>query len=528
MKKVHKQALVWLVICTVLGLLFGLIFGYIYNQYLEFLIIALSLSYFLWLLNFLALIFVSPKIKSLPRKKGHLLEIVVFFVITVIGFFIAITILSYIFGFSFYKGKIFLINMGLLVVLYIMISGLNFSIKFYKELKEKELVAERLKALASEAKFKALKSQIHPHFLFNTLNSVNALVIENPRQARKMVDQLSGLLRMSLDSQDKTLMPLKTELKFAHLYLEIEKVRFGNKLDYLEEVDPELLDVFFPAMVLQPLLENAVKHGIAKSRKGGAIRLAIERREDKLRIKALIIDDEALGRKIIREYLKSHPEVEVMAECEDAYQALEAIQTCPPDLLFLDVQMPEINGFEMLKMLDEIPFIIFSTAYDRYALEAFEVNAVDYLLKPFDQKRFDLALERVKIRIQQKENAENIKSLIKHIHSENPYLEKVMVKKSGKMVVLDINEIYWVEATGDYVNFHTDKSSYLVLQSLSHLQIRLNPERFVRVHRSAIVNLEAIKEIVPWSKGQWKIHLKNGQETFVSRSGAKRIKKFMI
>jgi two-component system LytT family response regulator len=247
------------------------------------------------------------------------------------------------------------------------------------------------------------------------------------------------------------------------------------------------------------------------------------------KIKALIIDDEALGRKIIHEYLKSHSEVEPLAECQDAYEALEAIEKYHPDLLFLDVQMPEINGFEMLKMLEEIPFIIFSTAYDQYALKAFEVNAVDYLLKPFDQERFDIALERAKERISPKRGKpEEIKNLLKQLHSENPYLDKIMVKKSGKIFVLDVNEIDWLEAAGDYVNLHTAKGSFLVLQSLSHIETRLNPARFVRVHRSAIVSIGAIKEIVPWSKGRLKIHLRDGHQTLISRSGTKRIKKFMI
>lgn len=247
------------------------------------------------------------------------------------------------------------------------------------------------------------------------------------------------------------------------------------------------------------------------------------------KIKALIIDDEELGRKIIREYLVSFPEVEVMAECEDAYQALEAVEKYRPDLLFLDVQMPEINGFELLEMLEEIPFVIFSTAYDQYALRAFEVNAVDYLLKPFDQERFSVAVERVKRLIQYKqEETEKIRNLLKHFQKEKPYLERILVKQSGKIVILNVSDIQWIEAMGDYVNFHTEKDAYLVLQSMRHLESRLEPDRFVRVHRSSIVNLEAIKEIVPWTNGRLKINMKDGHEIILSRSGAKKLKKFMI
>jgi sensor histidine kinase YesM len=282
MKKVYKQIVLWLGICTILGAAFGLIFGYLYNQYLRFLIIALSISYTILLFNSLLLIFISPKIKKLPPKKRNQFEIFSFFITTLIGFFISISILSKIFRFSVYTGKIFLVNMGLLVGLYMMVTGLNFSFRFYKELKEKELAEEKLKALAGEAKLKALKSKINPHFLFNTLNSVNALLSENPSLARKVIDRLSALLRVSLESDEKMLLPLRKELDFAHLYLEIEKIRFNDKLEFLESVDPEMLDVPFPAMVLQPLLENAVKHGIARSRQGGTIELIVQKKERSL------------------------------------------------------------------------------------------------------------------------------------------------------------------------------------------------------------------------------------------------------
>jgi two-component system LytT family response regulator len=247
------------------------------------------------------------------------------------------------------------------------------------------------------------------------------------------------------------------------------------------------------------------------------------------KIKALIIDDEELGRKIIREYLDSHPEVEIQAECQDAFQALEAIEKYHPNLLFLDIQMPEVNGFELLEMLEHKPYIIFSTAYDQYALKAFEVNAVDYLLKPFDQQRFDSALQRVKDLIrQQQDESEKIRNLLRHIQSDKQYLKNILVKKAGKIIMLNINEVQWMEAEGDYVNLHTAEDSYLVLQSLKQLETRLEPDKFVRVHRSSIVNLEAVKEIAPWSKGKWKIILKDGNEIIISRSGAQRLKKFML
>jgi len=247
------------------------------------------------------------------------------------------------------------------------------------------------------------------------------------------------------------------------------------------------------------------------------------------KIKALIIDDEELGRKIIREYLESHPEVEVMAECRDAHQALEAIEKYHPDLLFLDVQMPEINGFELLEMLEEIPYVIFSTAYDQYALKAFEVNAVDYLLKPFDQERFDIALERVKKSIQHLQyEKEKIENLLKNLHPEKKYLDRMLVKQLGKIIILNTEEINWIEAMEDYVNLHTARGDYLVLQSLSNLETKLDPNRFIRVHRSYIVNIDAIREIEQWPNSRYKLHLQDGHQITLSRSGVKRLKKLMI
>ncbi len=249
-------------------------------------------------------------------------------------------------------------------------------------------------------------------------------------------------------------------------------------------------------------------------------------------IKVLVIDDEALGRKIILEFLSSHPEVKVLAECRDSWQALEAVEKYDPDLLFLDIQMPEIDGFELLDMLPKIPFVIFSTAYDRYALKAFEVNAVDYLLKPFDQERFDKALARVKAQILQKqslaEETERIQKLLEHWRTERPYLRRILVRKAGKYIILKVDDILWVEAMGDYVNLRTAHDSFLILHSLSEIEERLDPGHFIRAHRTSLIRLEAIQEVIPWTNGRLKVRLTGGQEIMTSRSGAQRLKKLMV
>jgi len=246
-------------------------------------------------------------------------------------------------------------------------------------------------------------------------------------------------------------------------------------------------------------------------------------------VKTIIVDDEQLGRDIIKEFLGDHTQIEVVAECRDAHEAFEAIAKHHPDLLFLDIQMPEINGFELLAMLDEHPKIIFSTAYDQYAIKAFEVNAIDYLLKPYDADRFNLALERAIHSIQSDSGQdETIKKLLQTIQASSQYLERLLIKQAGRIVIISCKEINLIKALDDYAEICTAKESYLIQQSLNHLEQRLNPDQFVRVHRSYIVNIDAIKDIVNWSTGRYKLFLKDGKEIFLSRTGFKKMKRFTI
>lgn len=246
-------------------------------------------------------------------------------------------------------------------------------------------------------------------------------------------------------------------------------------------------------------------------------------------VKAIIVDDEQLGRDIIKEFLGDHPQIEVVAECRDAHEAFEAITKHHPELLFLDIQMPEISGFELLEMLGEHPKIIFSTAYDQYAIKAFEVNAVDYLLKPYDEDRFNLALERAIHSLQSDQKQDDtIQKLLQTIQTSTQYLERLLIKQAGRIVIISCKEINLIKALDDYAEICTAKESYLIQQSLNHLEQRLNPDQFVRVHRSYIVNIDAIKDIVNWSTGRYKLFLKDGQEIFLSRTGFKKLKRFTI
>jgi len=246
------------------------------------------------------------------------------------------------------------------------------------------------------------------------------------------------------------------------------------------------------------------------------------------KIKAVIIDDEKLGRDLIREYLQKHSEVLVQAECKDAHEAIAAINTFDPDLLFLDIQMPEINGFELLQMLDKIPHIIFSTAYDQYAIKAFEINAVDYLLKPYTQERFDKALQRVKTQIVSDNYVDqNIIKLIQDITPVKKYLKRILVKENDSIQIINTDDICWIEAKEDYVSIHTKNDEFLFNQSLSNLETKLNPELYIRVHRSYIINLEAVEKLQNWSNNRLKCLLTDGNEIVISRSGTKRLKRMM-
>lgn len=247
------------------------------------------------------------------------------------------------------------------------------------------------------------------------------------------------------------------------------------------------------------------------------------------KIKTIIIDDERLARELIKEYLAGHSGVEIVGECRDAHEAISAIQQLQPDLIFLDIQMPEINGFELLEMLDDIPYIIFSTAYDQYAIKAFDVNAIDYLLKPYDEERFNIALNRAIRQIQANENsADTIKELIRSVAKPTQFLTRLLIKDSGKIYIINCSDIIYVEAMDDYVHVHTSKNSYLMQQSMNSLEARLNPDQFIRAHRSYIVNIDAIKEIIQYSQGSYKIELNNNKVIALSRTGIKNIKRFSI
>lgn len=240
-------------------------------------------------------------------------------------------------------------------------------------------------------------------------------------------------------------------------------------------------------------------------------------------IRVLIVDDELLAREMLREMLQGDEQVTIVGESTNGREAVESIRTTNPDLLFLDVQMPELGGFEVLEALgkDRIPHIIFVTAFDHYAVRAFEVHALDYLLKPFDQERFDVAWERAKAQVLRERNGgvdQRIITLLEELKAGSKYLERLVIKSGGRIYFLETNDIDWIEAEGNYVSVHSGKKSHLLRETISSLESQLDPRKFVRIHRSSIVRLDRIQELQPWFHGEYRVILQSGTQLTLSRN----------
>jgi two-component system LytT family response regulator len=240
-------------------------------------------------------------------------------------------------------------------------------------------------------------------------------------------------------------------------------------------------------------------------------------------MRVLIVDDEPLAHEKIVEMLRDDPEVEIIAGCMNGSEAVEAIEKHSPDLIFLDVQMPERDGFAVLEALEpeRMPLVIFVTAYDQYAVRAFEVHAVDYLLKPFDRERFDKAMQRARAQFRRRKSGEidqRILTLLQEIKARPEYVDRLVIKTGGRVFFLKTDEIEWIEAEGNYVRLHVNKASYLLRETISSLEARLDPRKFRRIHRSTIVNIDSIKELQPWFHGEYQVILQNGAELTLSRS----------
>ena len=245
---------------------------------------------------------------------------------------------------------------------------------------------------------------------------------------------------------------------------------------------------------------------------------------DSLRV--VVVDDEPLARAVVREYVGAHPGVEIVAECANGFEAVKAVAELSPDLMFLDVQMPKLSGFEVLELIGRSVPVIFTTAYDQYALSAFEVHAIDYLLKPFSADRFAEALARARERLAARE-AMPVEALVDETRSKRTPLERVLIRDGSKVHVLPIDKIDYVEAQDDYVAFHSDGKSYLKDQTLAAVETLLDPARFVRIHRSYLLNIERIARVELYAKDSRIAILRDGVKLPVSRAGYARLAKLL-
>jgi two-component system, LytTR family, response regulator len=243
----------------------------------------------------------------------------------------------------------------------------------------------------------------------------------------------------------------------------------------------------------------------------------------------LIIDDEKLARDLLREYLEPMQEIEILDECAKGSEAVEKINKLKPDLIFLDVQMPGMTGFEVLDEIDHEPYVIFTTAYDQYAIKAFEKNAVDYLLKPLDQERFRQAIDRAFKRKKMEEgDLENLLGSLRQVNHRGSYDSHIFVQKSEKLYNLPVEEIVYLEASGDYTIISTKNDQFVSSSGIGKLEEMMNPDTFIRVHRSTIVNVNYLKEIERHFNGGMIVKMQSGKSFPVSRTYAKQIRKKVV
>ncbi|GHA66425.1 LytR/AlgR family response regulator transcription factor [Pontibacter akesuensis] len=241
-------------------------------------------------------------------------------------------------------------------------------------------------------------------------------------------------------------------------------------------------------------------------------------------MKCLIIDDEPLARSIVAEYLQRHTEIEVVQECGDGFAGVKAIMQHQPDLIFLDIQMPKINGFEMLELVEQAPGVIFTTAFDEYALKAFEANAVDYLLKPFSQERFDAALKKWLEKRSINAAATKVTDLNEVPAKQPEEQQRIVVKAANDIRIIPVHDVLYLEAYDDYVKVHTNSGLFLKKKTMSYYERVLDPKQFVRVHRSYIIPLTQLTRIEPLEKDSHIALLKNGTRVPLSRTGYSKLR----
>ena len=436
--------------------------------------------------------------------------------------------------------------------------------------------AVRLAAQLSDARLSALRMQMQPHFLYNSLNAITVILRDRDTvTATRMLEQLGEMLRRVMRRDGPQEVTLADEIGFLRQLLAIEEIRFSDRLRPEFDVDPLLLNAAVPEFILQPLVENALRHGLAQRVDATLLRITARRDADDLvlivaddgpgpasetndgagggrrtvehpraprgalrclplrsrwppcpvvaprppcacriaswghemaDIRTLIVDDESLGRRGIRQLLAPYPEFVVVGECRDGHEAVRALATQEPDLVFLDVEMPGLDGLGVIRVhgADRMPLTVFVTAHDEFAVRAFDARALDYLVKPLGEARFRVMIERVRERLRLNDAvvlAGQLSSLLAGTPvraaglGPPPPESSLLVDTETGQLVLDAAEIQWIGADDSFSALHAGGKRYRVRDSLHHLEGALDPAQFLRIHRSAIVRLDQVREV---------------------------------
>lgn len=246
-------------------------------------------------------------------------------------------------------------------------------------------------------------------------------------------------------------------------------------------------------------------------------------------IRTLIVDDEAPARALMKHYMSLQPDVEIVGEAGDGFEAFRLVRELQPDLMILDIRMPKVSGFELLELLENPPLVIFTTAFDEYAIKAFEANACDYLMKPFLRDRLESAIEKVRQRLMQAANAsdDSVKQLLNDVSDKDEELQRIAVRTGQRIRIIPVSEVLYFESDGDYVQIHTAEGRYLKEKTMKFFENHLDERQFVRVHRSYIVNVEHIKGMELYEKESWNVLLTNRETIKVSATGYKALKKVL-
>jgi len=486
-------------------------------------------------------------------------------------------------------------DLMLKIVVYGLVIGLSHAVHEGDRARAERVRSARVEALASRAQLAALRAQLNPHFLFNTLHSLTELIRSSPTVAEEAVERLGALLRFALRHSGAEDISLGEELAFVRDYLAIESLRLGERLHIEIVVDEDTLGVAVPPFCLQPLVENAIRHGLSPKPEGGTLRLTAHARSGSLAlfvsddgvgagpepwqsrgsglaslsrriglgredggdggleittsrgrgfavgftlpiedatiaidggtIRVAVADDEPLARQKLRGLLAKVDWVEQVGEAANGAQTIELVNRLRPDVLCLDIRMPGLDGFQILGHLRHLPAIIFTTAHHEYAVAAFAARALDYLLKPFGEARFRSALDHAREAIVRGTDSESLRDRVHGLDDASRPVRRLFVRGPRGINPIEVKDALRFEASDDYVTIHLPKGKLLASIRMDELERVLDPDRFLRIHRSHIVNLDAVVSMAPHPSGRFVVALRDGVRLFASRARSREVRR---